>query len=336
MSPVVAWQVSSKEKLHSQQMKHKPHKPLTLTYSGPDSYDERNLAHPMSRQHSNSDPHPRLKKSSSKNSSQKLPPNSQMVQLKQHHRSQPQLHHEPKTRRISDPGKTQVHPRWPDRLHHQVPTASSSNDLWAAPKEEYWGTVREKKPPKLSAAKVSRKASMKSRSQSIEYDHYYPADRGYGHPYDNWQHADRISEQKYDQVWFPREASGFSRGENMYCHGPPADGYYQPQRGQEYVTTPWYPPGKVTENPPYPYHDYSSSGVWNSPSFIRMEMTTPAVDVWYKYYDEALQIPFEPPRTREVLNTSFTAALRYVPAGSCRIPRASVRLPRKNSRRSIR
>ena len=202
-----------------------------------------------------------------------------------------------KMRKISDPGY--VFPRWTEQIMF---CPKNSEDSWFSGGQDCWGGTPKEKRQSVSPPEPFQ--LVKYRSQST------------GHP------PDKGDNRRVGQVWYPRDSVSMS----------PQKVWHPFDYKQFYGPDPWVLRDNVSDS----HNSYYSSGeipfgLWN-PETTRLD---PPQDL-LKCFTEGLHYAMEPARTREVLTQPSLASLHYVPAGTCRIPRATVKLPRKHSRRSIR
>ncbi|KAF2366773.1 hypothetical protein FHG87_002478, partial [Trinorchestia longiramus] len=296
MSPVVAWQTSPRETLNTRpKIRHK-------NASVPESFPEP-LAYVGLRRHSNSESRAENKVISSKygNSVQLL--NTKL------HKSQPQLLGA-KHRRTSDPGKSGGVPRWAKEIQN-CPNLTS--EPWYPLNEEYWGTLKEKR--KSSSRIDTKYALAKSRSYSSEHDPWTSNPNFMPPPGDPWRSPDQSPEGRLNCVWYPRGTLSRTSAKNLWY--PLETNPYNPP------ANPWRPVDKSDELQ-FSRRDFASTS-WKCDDG-RTEPTV-SMDGWYQRYSDGLHQALELPRTRETLNTPLSLG-RYLVAGTCRIPRASVRQPR--------
>lgn len=223
------------------------------------------------------------------------------LQHSRFHKSQPQLS-EDKSRKLFNSG--QSYPRWTEQIRQfpNIPTES-----WFPLNQDSWGGSQRAIPKNVAK---QRHPLTKSHSQPSENEARQPTVKTRRQSTEQWFPSGKLTDRRLSQVWYPRNSAST----------------------QYSAPGPWVP----LENPANFHSYYSSRDIptdISHPDTTRLES---AYDSWYKYYGDGLHYALDPPRTREVLNNLSLTPLHYVQAGTCRIPRASVRLPRKNSRRSVR
>ena len=175
-----------------------------------------------------------------------------------------------------------------------------SRDYRDAPKERSRGLSQT---PPDRIRKFYRHPLSKSKSQSQEYDAWNAAAAANSSILsDSWYSQESVMEQNFDQVvWYPRD------GKTSF----PDRWYPLDRHGDNYGHGPWFPQEKRAPIPQW------SQGPQE----------------WGPWYRGQGGLQFAVPRSREYLHGPPPLSIH---AGTCRIPRASVRIPRKASRRSVR